>query len=132
MSERIAKPFTREEMAALRRALGGGGEKSVTTGFWAALKRVARNVPFAEDLVAAFYCAMDPLTPRRVRVILFGALAYFILPTDAVSDFLPLLGFTDDAAVLAAAIAAVSTSITTQHREKARRALNESAAKAGA
>lgn len=124
MTEHIAKPFTREEMAALRHALREGDEGSVSTGFWSAFKRIARNVPFAEDLVAAFYCARDPLTPRRVRLILFGALGYFILPTDAVSDFLPLVGFTDDAAVLAAAIAAVSTSIADRHRQKARAVLN--------
>jgi uncharacterized membrane protein YkvA (DUF1232 family) len=121
MSERIARPFTREEMAAMRRAMRD--EETVAKGFWAALWRVAGKVPFAEDLLAAYYCAMDPKTPRRVRLILIGALAYFILPTDAISDFLPLIGFTDDMAVLAAAIAAVSTSITDAHRDKARRTL---------
>lgn len=127
MSERIAKPFTREEMATLRHALREGDEESVRKGFWSAVKRIARNVPFAEDLVAAFYCASDPVTPRRVKLILLGALGYFIMPMDAVSDFLPLVGFTDDAAVLAAAIAAVSTSITDNHREKARDMLNDGA-----
>ena len=80
-------------------------------------------MPFAEDLVAAYFCATDPHTPRRVRYILFGALGYFILPTDAISDFLPLIGFTDDAAVLAAAITMVSASIKAEHRDKARAVL---------
>lgn len=127
MSEPISRPFTHEEMAALRRA--ARDETSVTRGFWAALKRVARHLPFAEDLVAAFYCATDPTTPRRVRLILLGALGYFILPTDAISDFLPLVGFTDDAAVLAAALAVVSTSITGEHRTRARAVLGLDAAR---
>lgn len=123
MSEPIARPFTREEMQALRRAVRD--EESIKGTFWRSLKRVARNVPFAEDLVAAYYCAMDPTTPKRVKYILLGALGYFILPFDAISDFLPIIGFTDDAAVLAAAIAAVATSITIEHRQKARATLAE-------
>ena len=74
---------------------------------WAKLRRVVARVPFAEDLVAAYYCALDRDTPGYVRAVLFGALAYFVLPTDMVPDFLAGLGFTDDASVIAAAIAAV-------------------------
>lgn len=121
----IAEPFTPEEMRAMRQAAeaAASDETHVRTNFWTALKRVARNVPFAEDLVAAFYCATDPATPMRVRMILFGALGYFIMPVDAISDFLPLIGFTDDAAVLALALAAVSNAITPAHRRKAQATL---------
>lgn len=121
MSESIAQPFTPEEMDDLRRSMRE--EASVRRRFWSALKRIGRNTPFAEDLIAAFYCAIDPDTPLKVRAILFGALGYFILPLDAVSDLLPVIGFTDDIAVLSAAIAAVATSITPAHRLRAREAL---------
>ena len=80
-------------------------------------------MPFAEDLVTAHYCAFDRQTPGHVRAALIGALAYFVLPTDAVPDVLPLIGYTDDAAVLAVAIKLVSTHITPDHREAARRTL---------
>ena len=53
-----------------------------------------------------------------------GAIAYFVLPTDAVADLLPLIGFADDAAVLAAAITQVAGSITEEHRAKARKVLD--------
>ena len=56
----------------------------------------------------------------RSKAILLGALAYFILPADAVPDLFAGLGFTDDAAVLAAAIAAVSRHLQPRHREQAR------------
>jgi uncharacterized membrane protein YkvA (DUF1232 family) len=99
-------------------------EKSrVRRGFWPSLKRVAANLPFAEDLLAAYYCAFDRETPRHVQAALIGALAYFILPFDLVPDMLPLLGFTDDAAVLATALRLVAGHITPAHREAARRAL---------
>jgi uncharacterized membrane protein YkvA (DUF1232 family) len=97
--------------------------RTVRRGFWRKVKRVAARIPFAEDLLTAYYCAFDRSTPVQVRTVLIGALAYFVLPFDAVPDFLPVLGFTDDAAVLATAIRMVVTHIRPEHREAARRAL---------
>src|SRR3954465_3939392 len=91
--------------------------------FWSKLKRVAAQLPFVEDLLAAYYCAFDRETPRHVQAALLGAIAYFILPFDFVPDMLPLLGFTDDAAVLATALRMVSGHITQEHRDAARAAL---------
>jgi len=71
--------------------------ESVRRRFWFKLKRVAAGLPFAEDLLAAYYCAFDKETPRHVQVTLLGAIAYFILPFDFIPDMLPVLGFTDDA-----------------------------------
>jgi uncharacterized membrane protein YkvA (DUF1232 family) len=92
--------------------------------FWPKFKRFAAQLPFAEDLVAAYFCAFDRDTPRRVQVALIGALAYFVLPFDFIPDMLPLVGFTDDAAVLATAIRLVAVHITPLHREAARRVLS--------
>ncbi|UTD27102.1 YkvA family protein [Bradyrhizobium sp. WD16] len=91
--------------------------------FWAKMKRLAARIPFAEDLLAAYYCAFDRQTPRHVQVSLLGALAYFILPFDFVPDLLPVLGFTDDAAILATAIRLVASHIRPDHREAAGAAL---------
>jgi uncharacterized membrane protein YkvA (DUF1232 family) len=91
--------------------------------FWLKLKRVAAKLPFAEDLLAAYYCAFDKETPRHVQAALLGAIAYFILPFDFIPDMLPVLGYTDDAAVLATAVRLVSAHITEDHREAARAAL---------
>lgn len=91
--------------------------------FWPKFKRFAARLPFAEDLVAAYFCAFDRNTPRHVQAALLGALAYFVLPFDAIPDMLPLVGFTDDAAVLATAIRLVAAHIGPHHREAARRVL---------
>lgn len=123
MSEGFSASFSREEMEAIRKSLRD--EAKFGTDFMARLKRVAKRIPFAEDLLAAWFCARDPATPRRVRMTLLAALGYFVLPVDAIPDFMPLIGFTDDAAVIAAAIAAVAGSITPAHRERARSALAE-------
>jgi uncharacterized membrane protein YkvA (DUF1232 family) len=130
MPDTIRKPFTKAEMDEIRRSERGEDEPrgledegGVLRAAWTKIKRFGRRLPFAEDLVAAYFCATDSKTPSRVRFILMGALAYFVLPTDAVADFLPIIGFTDDAAVLAAAIAQVAAHITPDHRERAREML---------
>jgi uncharacterized membrane protein YkvA (DUF1232 family) len=97
--------------------------ESVRKRFWSKLKRVVSRLPFAEDLLAAYYCAFDRQTPRHVQATLLGAIAYFILPFDFIPDMMPLLGFTDDAAVLATAIRLVASHITPDHHEAARAAL---------
>jgi uncharacterized membrane protein YkvA (DUF1232 family) len=94
--------------------------ESVRKRFRAKFKRVAAKLPFAEDLLSAYYCAFDSQTPRHVQAALLGAIAYFILPFDFIPDMLPVLGFTDDAAVLATAIRLVAAHITPDHREAAR------------
>jgi uncharacterized membrane protein YkvA (DUF1232 family) len=95
-------------------------QESVRKRFWGKFKRVAARLPFAEDLLSAYYCAFDRETPRHVQAALLGAIAYFILPFDFIPDMLPVLGFTDDAAVLATAIRLVAAHITPEHREAAR------------
>jgi uncharacterized membrane protein YkvA (DUF1232 family) len=97
--------------------------EGVRRNFWIKFKQVVARVPFAEDLLAAYYCAFDKETPRHVQASLLGAVAYFILPVDIMPDVLPLLGFTDDAAVLATAIRMVASHITQEHRDAARAAL---------
>jgi uncharacterized membrane protein YkvA (DUF1232 family) len=97
--------------------------QSVRKRFWRKLKQVSARLPFVEELLAAYYCAFDRQTPRHVQVALLGAIAYFVLPFDFVPDMLPVLGFTDDAAILATAIRMVASHITPEHREAARAAL---------
>ena len=81
---------------------------------------MAARLPFAEDLLAAYYCAFDRATPLPVKAALVGALAYFVLPFDVMPDVLPLLGFTDDAAVLLTALRMVAGNIRPEHRDAAR------------
>ncbi|HEY4773230.1 MAG TPA: YkvA family protein [Xanthobacteraceae bacterium] len=97
--------------------------EQVRRGFWGKARRYAARLPFAEDAVAAYYCAFDRDTPRHVQAALVGALAYFILPIDMMPDVMPVLGLTDDAAALITAIKLVADNIRPEHRAAARRAL---------
>lgn len=100
-------------------------ERIVREGFWRKVARVAAGLPFAEDLLTAYYCAFDRQTPMQVRVVLIAALAYFVVPFDIAPDMLPLLGFADDAAVLGTAMKLVLESIRPEHREAAKKKIGE-------
>ena len=98
-------------------------EARVRRTIWRTVRRAARQIPFMDEVLAAYYCALDPHTPARVRGVLLAALAYFVLPLDSIPDFLFAVGFTDDIAVLTAALGAVRQHITEAHRAAARAAL---------
>ncbi len=122
-SEMTGTDFTSTGVAILDGDAMAREKSRVRRTFWPKFRRLATRLPFAEDLVAAYFCAFDRDTPRRVQVALIGALAYFVLPFDFVPDMMPLIGFTDDAAVLATAIKLVASHITPRHREAARRVI---------
>ena len=99
-------------------------DSALRRSFWRKIRRVAARISFAEDLLAAYYCAFDRNTPLQVKATLVGAIAYFVLPVDAIPDTIPAIGFTDDAAVLATAIQLIASHIQPAHREAVRNALN--------
>lgn len=123
MNENWREPFTSAEMQAMRRA--ARDEAGILAEVLAMVRRLARNLPFAEDVLAAYFCVRDPETSARVKLILLAALAYFVLPLDGIPDVIPILGFTDDAAMLAAALTAVRGAINDTHRADARATLDE-------
>jgi len=99
-------------------------EELVKKNFWAKTKKFAGKIPFTKDAVAMYYCAVDAKTPLWAKGIAFGALAYFISPMDAIPDVLVGLGLTDDAAIIAAGIKAISSQVTDDHREQAEKFLD--------
>jgi len=98
-------------------------QAKVERGFWGKLRRNLGRVPFLEEAVSAYYCAFDPQTPRTVKAMLLAALAYFVVPSDLIPDFIAGLGFTDDATVLYLTVRSVAGAITPRHRRLARRRL---------
>ena len=100
-------------------------EASVRGGFWRKVRRTIGKVPFLDEALAAYYCAADSQTPAYVKAILFGALAYFVIPTDMIPDFIAGFGYGDDATVLLTAIATVRKHISGAHRDAAQLKLAE-------
>ncbi|MEM9331537.1 MAG: YkvA family protein [Pseudomonadota bacterium] len=95
----------------------------VESGIWSKIRKTAGRIPFMDDVVAAYYCALDPETPAKVRGTLLAALAYFVMPVDSIPDFLAGFGLTDDITVLTVALSIVSGHLKESHREAARRFL---------
>lgn len=95
-------------------------EQRVQRGFWPKIRKVAAKIPFASDALSVWWAARDPETPAAAKGMILAALAYFVLPTDVIPDVLAGVGFTDDAAVLAAVLAIVGKHVKTRHREAAR------------
>lgn len=99
-------------------------EVRVKAGFWPKIGRVAARIPFANQAVSVYYAARDPETPMAAKGIMLGALAYFVMPIDAIPDVLAGIGFTDDAAVITAVIATLGANVRKRHREAAEKALD--------
>jgi uncharacterized membrane protein YkvA (DUF1232 family) len=83
-------------------------------------KAIANKVPFSDDIVALYFCAIDKSVPSKVKISIVAALAYLVLPVDLIPDILVGLGFTDDVAVLTAVYSLVSSHITDAHRKDAK------------
>ena len=94
-------------------------EQRVTRGFWPKIRKVASKAPFAAEALSLWWCARDPTTPATAKGMMLAALAYFVLPTDAIPDILPAIGLTDDAAVIAAVIAIVGRNLKPRHKQDA-------------
>ena len=99
-------------------------EQLVARGFWPKIRRVAARVPFAADALSALYAVQDAETPAAAKGMMLAALAYFVLPTDLIPDFIAGLGYTDDAAVFMAMLALVGRHIKPRHTEAAREAVD--------
>jgi uncharacterized membrane protein YkvA (DUF1232 family) len=98
-------------------------EQLVARGFWPKIRRVAARVPFAAEALAAWYAVQDRETPASAKGMMLAGLAYFVLPTDVIPDFIAGLGYTDDAAVLMAMVSLVGRHIQPRHREAAQAAV---------
>jgi uncharacterized membrane protein YkvA (DUF1232 family) len=105
---------------ALTPAVTRVNERRVARGFWPKLKRVARHIPFAPEAVSLWYCAADPETPASAKALVMAGLAYFVLPTDVIPDFIAVIGYTDDAAVIATVLALVGRHVKPRHRDAAK------------
>ena len=99
----------------------GNTGASVPPGFWS---RALRFLHFAgkqlmHKALLLHYAAQNPRTPKWAKTAIYGALAYFLLPLDLVPDLLPVVGYTDDLWVLAAALATVTLYINDDVRAQA-------------
>lgn len=95
--------------------------------FWDKVRKYAKSAGegVLEPALKMYYAALDSDTPAWAKAAIFGALGYFISPVDAIPDPAPLVGYTDDLGVLAAALAATAAHIKDTHVAKAKETLTQ-------
>ncbi len=99
-------------------------EERVDRGFWPKIRKVAAKVPFAQEALSVWFCAKDEETPLVAKGMMLAALAYFVLPIDAIPDLIVGFGYTDDAAVFAALLALLGRNLKPRHKAAAQAAID--------
>src|SRR5262249_30989414 len=89
--------------------------------FWEKLKTsaLAAGRKVVHKALTLYYAAKSSDTPLWAKGLMLGALGYFIFPIDAIPDAIPVVGYSDDLAVLTAAAAAVAKFLTAKHGAQA-------------
>lgn len=72
-----------------------------------------------------YYAMKDSNISMKTKLFIAASLGYFILPTDAIFDLTPIIGYSDDLGVLLFALKQISSVITNQVKENARKKIAE-------
>jgi len=72
-----------------------------------------------------YYAMKDSNVSIKTKLFIAASLGYFILPTDAIFDLTPIIGYSDDLGVLLFALKQISSAITTEVKENARNKIAE-------
>lgn len=96
-------------------------------GFWSKVRNFAVTAgrEVIEKALWLYYAAQGPATPVWAKTAIYAALAYFVMPLDAIPDVLPVVGYTDDLGTLAAAVTTVSMYITSDVKAQAQQKLTD-------
>ena len=97
-------------------------DKYSEVGFW---DKIKDNVSFIGmkliyKALQLYYVAQSPDCPMKIKAGIYGALGYLISPIDFVPDFVPVVGYSDDAAAIALALALAQMYVTEEINAQAR------------
>jgi uncharacterized membrane protein YkvA (DUF1232 family) len=112
---------------------GGGREMNDTEKhfseekFWGKLKRFGLKAGHSVVYTALllYFVLQKPDVPKKAKMVIIGALGYFILPTDLIPDMAVGVGFTDDLGALGVALLQVAMYIDDDVKAKARAKLTD-------
>jgi uncharacterized membrane protein YkvA (DUF1232 family) len=95
--------------------------------FWEKLKTVAGKLgeTVLRPLLTLYYIMRDGQVSIFEKTCIIGALGYFILPTDAIPDFIVMIGYTDDITVILILLRHMTKNITPEIRENVEIKLHE-------
>lgn len=96
-------------------------------GFWKKCKKHAASIgqDLMEKALQLYYALDSERCTLKQKSIIYGALAYLVSPIDAIPDLTPILGYTDDMGIIAAALVAVSSCIDEEVKTKAQNKVKE-------
>ena len=97
------------------------------TGLWEKIKKgsIAAGTKVVYSVLLLYYAMQDESMSIKTRLLIAAALGYFILPTDAIFDLTPIIGYSDDLGVLLFVLTQISASITTEVMDKAKHKIEE-------
>ncbi len=112
---------------AARRKANQYAEEFSEPSLWRKIGKyaAAAGKQIVEKVLVLFYCMRDKDTPAWAKTVIIGALGYFILPTDAIPDIIPVVGYTDDMGALAMAMGLVAMHIKPEHHTAAKEKLKQ-------
>jgi len=94
---------------------------------WEKIKKFSKSagVKVIYAVLLLYFVMESKNVAVRTKVTIAAALGYFILPTDAIFDLTPVIGYSDDLGVLLFALSQISSNITPEIKEKARQKLRD-------
>ncbi len=97
------------------------------TGLWEKIKKgsKAAGTKVVYSVLLLYYAMQDKSMSMKTRLSIAAALGYFILPTDAIFDLTPIIGYSDDLGVLLFVLTQISASITAEVMDKAKQKIEE-------
>lgn len=95
--------------------------------FWEKIKNFSKSagIKVVYAALLLYYVLEDKNVEIKTKLSITAALGYFIIPTDAIFDFTPLIGYSDDLGVLLFALSQISSNITPDVKGKARKKLED-------
>lgn len=97
------------------------------TGLWDKISENFKTV--GKDLLIKvlqlYYTSMATGTPVTTKALIFAALGYFISPVDFVPDIIPVLGYADDAGIVALVLNQISNYISEEIKKQSEEKLNQ-------
>ncbi len=90
--------------------------------FWNKVSKCATKMgsKLVYNVLILYYVMKSPGVPIHIKTAIVGALAYVIVPTDLIPDFIPVAGYSDDLAAIVAAVSMVADHITPDIDRKAK------------
>ncbi|NEX14549.1 MAG: hypothetical protein C1941_07645 [Prosthecochloris sp.] len=82
--------------------------KASSAGYSSQFQEIADKLQALVRLVKSWLNKEYRSTPWQTIILAVTALVYFVTPFDAIFDFIPLLGFADDVAILTAVLSSIN------------------------